>query len=116
MKKITQFVFYGKKVRNSLKKPCIPEDLEIWKTNLLTDCGPVSHLGIQGEPGVIFYLNYSNEPISIGSTGIYEINLEGLGYISALTFDTKVLGEKYDDQESHLHRLLVDVIHEGVNE
>jgi hypothetical protein len=39
----------------------------------------VSHLGIQGEPGVVFYLNNGIDPITIGATGIYEINFENLG-------------------------------------
>lgn len=113
MKKIKQFVYYGRKVRDSLGKKCFPENLSVWQQNLLTDFGPVSHLGIQGEPGVIFYLNHGTDPISIGATGIYELNLEGLGHISALRFDMDTLREKYDEQESALHRVLVDIVYEG---
>ena len=113
MKKIKQFVFYGKKVRDNLGKECFPANLNVWQQNLLTDFGPVSHLGIQGEPGVIFYLNHGTDPISIGATGIYELNLEGLGHISALRFDMNTLEEKYDEQESVLHRVLVDIVYEG---
>ena len=114
MKKITQFVYYGKKVRESLSKECFPNDLDCWKYNLLANYGSVSHLGIQGEPGVIFYLNHGTDPISIGTTGIYELNLEGIGYISALKFDMDVLEDKYDEQESLTNRVLVDIIYEGV--
>jgi hypothetical protein len=31
MKKIKQFVFYGKKVRDNLEKKCFPENLDIWQ-------------------------------------------------------------------------------------
>lgn len=113
LKKIKQFVFYGRKVRESLKKQCFPENLNTWSYNLLENFGPVSHLGIQGEPGVIFYLNHGSDPISIGATGIYELNLEGIGHISALRFDMDTLKEKYDEQESTLHRVLVDIVYEG---
>jgi hypothetical protein len=35
----------------------------------------VSHLGIQGIPGTTFYLNQNGDPITIGITGVYEIDL-----------------------------------------
>lgn len=114
MKKITQFIFYGKHNREEEGFSCLPSSLDLWSTNLLSDYGPVSHLGIQGEPGVIFYLNYSDDPITLGVTGIYEIDLEGLGSISSLRFDMQKLSEKYDTSPSHSHRLLVDIIYEGV--
>ena len=37
MKKIKQFVFYGKKVRDNLGKECFPANLNVWQQNLLTD-------------------------------------------------------------------------------
>ena len=39
---------------------------------------PVKQLGIQSIPGTKFYLNYSSDSIMIGSTGIYEIELNSL--------------------------------------
>ena len=44
---------------------------------------PIIQLGIQTLPGTKFYLNGSNNPIIIGSTGIYELNLEGLTEINS---------------------------------
>jgi hypothetical protein len=38
-------------------------------------------------PGTKFYLNDGKTPIIIGSTGIYEIDLEGLSEITRLSFD-----------------------------
>lgn len=114
LKKITQFVYYGKTVRELLKIDCYPSDLDNWKYNVLRGYGPVSHLGIQGAPGVKFYLNNSDEPITIGATGIYELNLEGIGHISALRFDMDVLGDLYDLERSLLSRVIVDIIYEGV--
>lgn len=92
---------------------CYPTDLDAWKYNLLREYGPVSHLGIQGEPGVIFYLNNSEDPIAIGSTGIYELNLEGIGHLTALKFDMDVLKDKYDSKKSLVNRIIVDIIYEG---
>lgn len=114
MKKITQFVYYGKNVRDHLKKKCNPADLNRWKYNVLEGYGPVSHLGIQGSPGVTFYLNHSSDPITLGATGIYELNLEGIGHITSLKFDMDVLNKMYDSEESLLKRVIVDIIYEGV--
>lgn len=116
MKRILQFVYYGKSVRENLNTQCSPQDLDMWRYNLLANCGPVSHLGIQGEPGTVFYLNHSEDPISLGATGIYELNLEGIGHIYALRFDMDILADKYDSQLSTLNRVLVDVIYEGVEQ
>jgi hypothetical protein len=44
-------------------------------------------LGIQAMPGTLFYLNNSKHAISVGTTGIYELNLEGLGQIFSIQFN-----------------------------
>lgn len=93
---------------------CSPADLDSWKYNVLREYGPVSHLGIQGVPGVTFYLNNGEEPITLGATGIYELNLEGIGHITALRFDMDVLKNLYDSEDSLLNRVIVDIIYEGV--
>jgi len=38
-------------------------------------------------PGTKFYLNKSTNPVMIGYTGIYELDLNGQIEISALNFD-----------------------------
>lgn len=111
MKRIKQFVFYGlNDTRNS------PKDMDDWKYDLLKKCGPVSHLGIQGSPGVLFCLNGStnDDAISIGTTGVYEIDLTGVGYISNLRFIEDTLIENYpNDVLTSQRRLIVDVVYEG---
>lgn len=49
--------------------------------------GAITQLGIQALPGSKFFVNNSAEPIIIGSTGIYELDLEGLAEITALAID-----------------------------
>lgn len=114
MKKIAQFVFYGPE-KNKVPEN-VPSDFDKWKYNLLSGYSLVSHLGVQGEPGIVFYLNNNNDPISIGATGIYEIDLEGLGYITALKFDYNILTEKYNNHINPYHRLIVDIVYEGAND
>lgn len=45
---------------------------------------PVTHLGIQAYPGYTFIINNSPWTISVGRTGIYELNLLGVGKIKQL--------------------------------
>lgn len=106
MKKIVQLRYFGEGNENN-----VPKDNNIWAGgNLLRNFGNVSHLGIQGEPGIKFYLNNRTNPIYIGNTGIYELNLEGLGYITGLYFDKQNLNEKYAEQKDR-HMLIVDFVY-----
>ena len=50
-------------------------------------CYPILQLGIQTLPGTKFYLNSSIEPIIIGFTGIYELDLDNKAEIIKLTFN-----------------------------
>ena len=119
MKKIQQFVFYSPENNKNF-----PQDFDLkdplytnpWKYNLFKGYGIVTQLGIQGAPGVIFYLNDSSNPISIGGTGVYELNLTGIGHISRLRFDEKSLKEYYPKEQADPKRkLIVDIVYEGGN-
>ena len=87
--------------------------LKDWKFNLLLNYGAVSHLGIQGEPGVRFYLNDGDNPITIGHTGIYELDLAGVSRITGLRFDD-TLTNFYNNSFNTSQRLIVDVVYDGM--
>ena len=74
---------------------------------------PILQLGIQSLPGTKFYLNGSNNPIIIGSTGIYELNLEGLTEINSLQFDASSLALIQNNVNAHL---IIDIIYEDGEE
>ena len=113
MKHMMQFRFHG--LDSDLNYPNWKDSYEIgyWFDNLFQNYGSISHLGIQGEPGVIFYLNGGNNPITLGSTGIYELNLEGIGRITNLRFDKKQLTKIYNNSRNANHRLIVDIVYDG---
>lgn len=71
---------------------------------------PITQLGIQALPGTEFYLNGSIEPIIIGSTGIYDLDLKEGAYISWLSFNAKSLQRIRDNGSAYL---IVDVLYEG---
>lgn len=109
MKQVKQFRYYG-----SMSDKNYPASLtyaQLASGNIFRDLGVVTHLGIQAMPGTLFYLNNSKHAISVGTTGIYELNLEGLGQIFAIQFNRDSLNQ-IDTLETH-QELLIDVVYEG---
>jgi hypothetical protein len=64
-------------------------------------------------PGTRFYLNNSVHSITIGYTGIYELDMQNNGYIHAIRFDPATLTPYTGEAESD--RILIDIIYEGGN-
>ena len=85
---------------------------ELTAGNIFSGHGDISHLGIQAMPGTKFYLNDSPLPIAIGFTGIYELQLEGLGHIYSIRFDANDI-EKYI--QTSANRIFIDIVYEGGN-
>lgn len=84
-KQIMQIRYYGEKSKNNY-----PSDVGFSKLtagSAFHNLYPITQLGIQTLPGTKFYLNNGQTPIIIGSTGIYELDLEGLSEITELRFD-----------------------------
>lgn len=52
---------------------------------------PIRRLGIQTLPGTRFYLNGNTEPVIVGPSGVYELDLssETSAVLSSLSFDIK---------------------------
>lgn len=71
---------------------------------------PMKQIGIQSMPGVKFYLNNSVEPVEIGATGIYELNVENMTEITALSFDTTSIN--MINQIPSTGYIIVDILYE----
>lgn len=108
MKQIKQFRYYGASdARN------YPDNISnYWGTlvrgNIFKNHTGISHLGIQGIPGTKFYINHSPHPITIGYTGIYELEFNEKGLIYSIQFDSSTL-EWYETSQD---RLLIDIVYE----
>ena len=74
---------------------------------------PILQLGIQTIPGTKFYLNGSNNPIIIGNTGIYELNLQGLTEINSLQFEASSVALIKNNESAYL---IIDIIYEDGEE
>lgn len=71
---------------------------------------PISKIGIQSIPGTEFYLNNSRDPIIIGHTGIFELDLDDEVEIIALKFDARSLQFISNNINAYL---IIDMVCEG---
>ena len=119
IRKVYQFRYYGEGSDKNYHPSM--EDKEYTKINAenlqfgtaFQEYMPVRQLGIQSIPGTKFYLNDSVSPIVIGSTGIYEIELNSLVEIQRLSFDFESIETV---QKSPTSFIIVDILCEKENE
>lgn len=109
-KEVKQFRFYDNANSGGKNYPTTITQRSLVSGSAFADYMPITQLGIQSLPGTKFYLNNSNNPIIIGYTGIYELNLEGMAEITALSFDVKSLEAINGNPNSYL---IIDIIYEG---
>ena len=105
-RKIKQYRYYGE--GNNKNQPS-----EISKETLVSGKVfknfPILQLGIQTLPGTKFYLNKSVEPIIIGFTGIYELNLENQAEITYINFEQTSIENISINPNGYL---IVDILYE----
>ena len=77
------------------------------------ECFPILQFGIQSLPGTKFYLNNGNDPIIIGSTGIYELDLEGQTEITQIQMDGGSMKTINDNDSAYL---IIDIIYDNGKE
>lgn len=111
-KHIMQFRYYNdEQDNNNQPEDLKAKDLEKGENNIFSKYTPITQLGIQALPGTRFTLNRNIEgPVIIGSTGIYELDLEGISKINSLDFDPKSLKLIADNPNAFL---IIDVIYES---
>lgn len=111
MKKIMQFRFEG--FGNANNYPAFTDYNAILTAgNIFDNYKLVSKLGIQGPIGLKFYLNNGEYPITIGKTGIYELDLENIGRINSIRFDRADISTFFPS-DNLTNRLLIDIVYEG---
>lgn len=73
---------------------------------------PIIQLGIQSLPGLRFTINSNFDPIIIGATGIYELDLHEKSVISALHFDPESIKTIKQSLTTGNGFLIVDIVYE----
>lgn len=104
-KQIKQFRYYGDGESNNQ-----PNNLTTKELNLGTafkNITAITQLGIQTLPGIRFRLNNATDPIIIGSTGIYELDLDGIAEITQLSFEANSLSVIANNPNAYL---IIDMI------
>ncbi len=104
-KQIMQFRYYAE--GNGKNYPKNITKAKLTSGSIFSDYLPITQLGIQALPGTKFYLNNGITPIIIGSTGIYELDLEGLSEITNLSFDASSVESINKNNNAYL---IVDII------
>ena len=112
--KIKQFRFYSDS-ENVLGKnqPTSAKLTDFVNGSVFDNYYPILQLGVQSLPGTKFYLNEGAEPIIIGSTGIYELDLIGQTEITKMQFDYASMNLIANNNQAHL---IVDILYEAGNE
>lgn len=110
-RKVQQIRYYGDHKSDSDKnQPANLTGNRLRSGSIFSQYTPMKQIGIQTMPGVKFYLNNSIEPIIIGSTGIYELNVENLTEITALSFDTASINMINETPSTSY--IIVDILYE----
>ena len=110
-RKVQQIRYYGDNKSDSDKnQPAKLTGNRLRSGSIFNQYTPMKQIGIQTMPGVKFYLNNSIEPIVIGSTGIYELNVENLTEITALSFDTTSINMINETPSTSY--IIVDILYE----
>lgn len=108
-RKVYQFRYYGDS--SNKNQPNNLTGAKLRSGSAFKDRLPIKQLGIQTMPGVKFYLNNSVDPIIIGSTGIYELNVENLTEITALNFDLTAINMINNSPSTSY--IIVDILYDN---
>jgi hypothetical protein len=115
-KKVKQFRYYNDgSSETSRNQPSYVEDEQLTLYHYVSgkvfeDSVPILQLGIQAFPGTKFYLNNAIDSVIIGSTGIFELTLDGQTQISSLQFDVTSMKTINENENAYL---IVDIVYDG---
>lgn len=110
-RQIKQFRYYGE--NSSKNYPNTVKMQTLQNGSAFANYYPIVQLGIQTLPGTKFTLNNAEEPIIVGYTGIYELDLDGNVEINRLEFDLYSL-QTINELNDGI--LLVDIIYDNNQE
>lgn len=90
-------------------QPSNLSSFELQSGDAFTDYQPIVQLGIQALPGTKFKINHSIEPIIVGASGMFELDLDGTSAVAtSLTFEKDSLD--YIDKNPDGY-LIIDIVY-----
>ena len=114
-KAVHQFRFYQNNASEDRNEPSADAFISVGGAtgfangDVFKEYYPFYQLGIQTLPGTMFYLNGSEDPIIIGSTGIYELDMQDGVEISTLQIDGRSLGVIDDAEDGYI---IIDILYD----
>ena len=112
-KTVMQYRYYGNNNPHNQPSDIDQISMAIGTTflsdQIKSDYGLITMLGIQALPGTKFYLNQNIDPIIVGHTGIFELDLTGKSSIYKLAFSLDSLREVNALENGHL---IIDVVYD----
>ena len=109
-KYVNQVRYYGDSAAKTKNSPDNVTYRTLQSGAVFESTMPIVQLGIQTLPGMKFYINEHPNPIIVGQTGIYELNVDGISYITKLRFDGQTLSTI--NNNSNTAYLIIDYIYE----
>lgn len=123
-RKVAQFRFFGDANTNfnSHDKTAIYHQMDTNQPDSLTatalasgeifdDYTPIVQLGIQSQPGLKFNLNTNLDPVVVGASGMYELDLTNTSAVlTTLTFEKESLDLINANPDGYL---IVDIVYQG---
>ena len=124
VKKVKQFRFFGdaNSAFNTFTNDGVLSQLDSNEPATLTsnqlisgdrifgDYYPIIQLGIQGIPGSKFYLNGNLDPVFLGASGIFELDLTNSSTtITALSFDRETIQLVNSNPDGYL---IIDIVYQ----
>lgn len=74
-----------------MNNPSNLSDQDLISGRVFEEYTPLSQLGVQAPPGTKFYINGNENPVIIGFTGLFDIDLNKGGSINEISFDRQSL-------------------------
>ena len=123
-KRVAQFRFFGdaNTTFNSFDQTAIYHQmddnqpsslsaLDLASGEIFTDYTPIMQLGIQSQPGLKFNLNTNLDPIVVGASGMYELDLtDTSSVLTSLTFEKESLDLINSNPDGFL---IIDIVYQG---
>ena len=107
-KRIAQFYYKSDTNANERNRPSGAQKAAFIDGTIFADVFPISQLGIQGLPGTKFYLNGNINPIVIGASGIYDLDIKNGARVTDLSFAAKSMANIENSGSGYL---IVDVLY-----
>lgn len=123
--KVKQFRYYSEPIAATHVSKNYPKSIIVDGTSVLLNAShfvsgevfkiytPMVQLGVQSMPGTEMYLNGSEEPVIIGSTGIYELDLKLGTTITSLRFSSQSMNNIKNNENAFL---IVDCVYQEQQE